>query len=95
MYLLIVQQILGSISVSGQLPTFPSPNPTLTLTCCQLTVVELGEGQVGSCPDTDTDPNSPCQNPRKCTENSLKNMHTDIKGVKWHGVILPTEKRQY
>ena len=46
----------GSISVSGQLPTFPSPNPTLALTCCQLTVVELGEGQVGSCPDTDIDP---------------------------------------
>ena len=27
----------GSISVSGQLPTYPSPNPTLTLTCRQLT----------------------------------------------------------
>ena len=35
----------GSISVSGQLPTYPSPNPTLTLTCYQLTVVELGEGK--------------------------------------------------
>ena len=34
----------GSISVSGQLPTHPSLNPTLTLTCYQLTVVELGEG---------------------------------------------------
>ena len=34
----------GSISVSEQLPTYPSPNPTLTLTCYQLTVVELGEG---------------------------------------------------
>ena len=33
-----------SISVSGQLPTYPSPNPTLTLSCYQLTVVELGEG---------------------------------------------------
>ena len=33
-----------SISVSGQLPTYPSPNPTLTLTCYQLTVFELGEG---------------------------------------------------
>ena len=33
-----------SISVSGQLPTYPSPNPTLTLTRYQLTVVELGEG---------------------------------------------------
>ena len=31
-----------SISVSGQLPTYPSPNPTLT--CYQLTIVELGEG---------------------------------------------------
>ena len=34
----------------------PLPNPTLTLNCCQLTVVELGEGWVGSCPDTDIDP---------------------------------------
>ena len=33
-----------TISVSGQLPTYPSPNPVLTLTWCQLTVVELGEG---------------------------------------------------
>ena len=33
-----------SISVSGQLPTYPSPDPTLTLTCYQLTIVELGEG---------------------------------------------------
>ena len=30
---------MGSISVSRQLPTYPSPKPTLTLTCCQLTVV--------------------------------------------------------
>ena len=48
-----------SISVSGQLPTYSSTNPTLTLTCCQLTVVELREGQVGSCPDTDIDPTVP------------------------------------
>ena len=34
----------GLISVSGQLPTYPSPNPTLTSTCCQLTVVDLGKG---------------------------------------------------
>ena len=39
-----VRNEMGSISVSGQLPTYPSPNPTLTLTCRQLTVVELGEG---------------------------------------------------
>ena len=32
---------VGSISVSGQLPTYPFPNPTLTLTCYQLTVVGL------------------------------------------------------
>ena len=36
--------IAWSLSVSGQLPTYPSPNPTLTLTCYQLTVVGLGEG---------------------------------------------------
>ena len=36
--------LFGSISVSGQLPTYLSPNPTVTLTCCQLTAVELGEG---------------------------------------------------
>ena len=29
----------GSISVSGQRPTYPSPNPTFTLICYQLTVV--------------------------------------------------------
>ena len=45
----------GSISVSGQLPTYPSPNPTLTSNCCQLTVVDLGEGQVGSCLELPTD----------------------------------------
>ena len=45
-----------SISVSGRLLTYPSPNPTLTLTCYQLAVVRLGEGQMGSCPDTDIDP---------------------------------------
>ena len=28
----------------SQLPTYPSPDPTLTLACYQLTAVELGEG---------------------------------------------------
>ena len=31
-------------SVSGQLPTYPSPDSTLTLACYQVTAVELGEG---------------------------------------------------
>ena len=45
-----------SISVSGQLPTYPSPNST-TVNWQQVKVnVGLGEGQVGSCPDTDIDP---------------------------------------
>ena len=30
---------LGSISVSGQLPTYHSPNPKLTLSCYQLTII--------------------------------------------------------
>ena len=34
---------IGSMSVSDQLSTYPSPNPTLILNCYQLTVVELGE----------------------------------------------------
>ena len=59
----------GSISVSGQLPTYPSPNATLTLTCYQLTIVELGKGQVGSYPDTvtDTDPKFLISNHIQCS----------------------------
>ena len=34
----------GSMSVSEQLSTYPSLNQTLTLSCYQLTVFELGEG---------------------------------------------------
>ena len=49
----------GSIPVSGQPPTYPSPNPALTLNCYQLTFIELGEGWVGSCPDSDIDPTEP------------------------------------
>lgn len=36
----------GSLSVSKQLRTDPSLNPTLTLTRCHLCVVGLGEGKV-------------------------------------------------
>ena len=42
-------KICESMSVSDQLRTYPSPNPTLTLTCYQLTVFKSGEGQVQSC----------------------------------------------
>ena len=58
-----IYRTTGSISVPEQLPTYPSPKPTLTLTCHLLTVVGLGEGWVGSCPDTDIDSNhSYCKN---------------------------------
>ena len=46
-------------SAKEPLVTYPSPNPTLTLTCRQLTAIELVEGQGGSCLDTDIDPS--CQ----------------------------------
>ena len=46
----------GSMSVSEQLCAYPSLNPTLTLTCNQLTVVGLVEGWVCSCSAADTDP---------------------------------------
>ena len=39
-----------------QLYTYPSPNPTLTLTCYQLTEVVVGEGWVGSCSGNNIDP---------------------------------------
>ena len=49
-------KVYGSISVSGQLPTYPSPNST-TVNWQQVKVnVGLGEGQVGSYLDTDVDP---------------------------------------
>ena len=48
----------GSILVSEQLPTYPSPTST-TVNWQQVKVdVGLGEGKVGSCPDTDIDPQS-------------------------------------
>ena len=49
-------KVYRSISVSGQLPTYPSPNST-TVNWQQVKVnVGLGEGQVGSYLDTDVDP---------------------------------------
>ena len=46
----------GSISLSEQLRTYPSPDPTLTPTCYQLPDVGLGEEWVCSCTETDIDP---------------------------------------
>ena len=43
-------RISGSIQVSRNLPTYPSPKPTLTLTSRLGQNVSLGEGQVGSLP---------------------------------------------
>ena len=37
-------KLLLEISVSEQLRTYPSPNPSLGLNCYHLTGVELGEG---------------------------------------------------
>ena len=48
--------LFDSIPLSEQLRTDPSPNPTLTLTCYQLTVVGLREGLVCSFFDTGIDP---------------------------------------
>ena len=38
------QEDLGSMSISEQMCTYPSPSPTLPLPCYQLTLVGLGEG---------------------------------------------------
>jgi len=47
---------VGSLFVSGKLPTYPSPKSTLNLTSHLGQNVGLGEGQVGSSPDTYNDP---------------------------------------
>ena len=40
-----------------QVPTYPSPKPTLTLTCHLGQNAGLGEGYVGSFPETYNEPN--------------------------------------
>ena len=52
-----VPGIEGSLYVSGKLPTYPSPNPTLTLTSHLGQNVGLGEGYVSSFPETYNDLN--------------------------------------
>ena len=46
----------GSIKVNWKLPTYPSPESTLTLTSHLRQNVGLGEGQVGSFPETLIEP---------------------------------------
>lgn len=50
------KQINVVVWATAQLRTYPSPNPTLTLTSYQLNVVGSGKGQVRSCSDSDIDP---------------------------------------
>ena len=47
----------ASLYVFGKLPSYPSPKPTLTPTSHVGQNVGLGEGQVGSFPETHNDPN--------------------------------------
>ena len=47
---------LGSVPVSGKQPTYPSPNTTFCPKRDTNVDVELGERQVGSFPETLTDP---------------------------------------
>lgn len=42
--------------VSEKLHTLPSVNPTLALTCYQLTFIGLGAGKVRNCSDNNADP---------------------------------------
>ena len=42
-----IQEVIEKLGINISIwatATYPSPNPTLTLACCQLTVVDLGEG---------------------------------------------------
>jgi len=49
------QTNMGSLYLSGKLPTYPSPKPTLTLTSHLGQNVGLGEGCVGRFPETYND----------------------------------------
>ena len=72
-----IMYISESRSVSKKLRAYPSPYPSLILTCYQVTVVGSREGQVRSCSDADIDPDSlihpvhttPPQK-KKCSETS-------------------------
>lgn len=51
-----IVKINQSMSVSGQLHTYPSLNPSSSSKLISANV-ELGEGWVCNCPDTNIDPN--------------------------------------
>ena len=74
----------GSISVSEELRTYPSPNPTLTLTCYHFTVFRLREEQVRSCSDSDIDLIALCQDSQNvCSIDTINHstiILTSIKG---------------
>ena len=55
-HVIIILILGGSLYVSGKLPTYPSSTPTSTLTSHLGHNVSLGEGQVGSFPETYNDP---------------------------------------
>ena len=55
--------------ISGKLPTYPSSKPTLTLASNLRQKVGLGEGWVGSFPETYNDPKNPSFPPEKKASN--------------------------
>ena len=73
-----------SMSASEELRTYPSPNPTLTLTCYHLTVFRLREEQVRSCSDSDIDLIALCQDSQNvCSIDTINHstiILTSIKG---------------
>ena len=68
-----------TLSVSEQLSTYPSPDPSSALTHHQLTFIALGEGEVCSCLDIDTDPTLPLK-PNK-NKNKNKQMSSEVELV--------------
>ena len=71
----------GTISVSEELRTYPSPNPTLTLTCYHFTVFRLREEQVRSCSDSDIDLIALCQDSQNvCSIDTINHSTQSVLG---------------
>ena len=70
-----------TLSVSEQLSTYPSPDPSSVLTYHQLTFIALGEGKVCSCLDIDTDLTLPLK-PNKNKNLKNKQMSSEVELVK-------------